>query len=370
MKQRKISFRLNTHITTIAILIITAIVIANFLMSKKVIIKSIEEGAINHSNLIISRISRITIGTEEIAKNISQQVLYYQQNNDVQYFINQIIESNSILENIEVELLIENIDSIVRYSSVTQTKTACVNDPSWIKLFKRSRENLPDTLIQGIWSDPFYCKIDTSHLLVAYILPVYKPNSTEIAGVVTCEISLRNMRKLLSEIKIGKSGYAFIIDKMGNFVTHPDESWILHMNLFEKPSRVFKGNVDKIESKIMQNQTGADRGISLYLNSHKAWFYFAPLANTGWKVIIVFPENELFSEINTVFKQIGKVAILGILILFLVNIFVFRKLLDPLERVTRAIQRFTFTPGKEPESGNEIKLLAESLENWQLKYGL
>jgi sigma-B regulation protein RsbU (phosphoserine phosphatase) len=45
-------------------------------------------------------------------------------------------------------------------------------------------------------------------------------------------------------------------------------------------------------------------------------------------------------------------------------------MLDPLVRITHAIQRFSSSPGKEQKSKNEIKMLAESLEEWQAKYGL
>lgn len=45
-------------------------------------------------------------------------------------------------------------------------------------------------------------------------------------------------------------------------------------------------------------------------------------------------------------------------------------MLDPLVRVTHAIQRFSSIPGKERKTKNEIRMLAESLEDWQVKYGI
>lgn len=370
MNQKGISFRLNTHITTIAIFIIAAIVYSNYHFSKKILLNKIEEGAINQSNLVIAKISRITVGTEEIAKNLSAQVLYYQKHNDLSFFLSKILESNHTIQNIEVDLLEPKQNSIVKYSPDMPEHPICASDISWLDLYFRLVKQKEDSLSSGLWTDPFYCKIDTTHLLVAFLFPVYTPGSNEISGMVSCQISLRNIRDLLSDIKISQTGYAFIIDKTGDFITHPREQWILSKNLFEKPSSIFKGNIEQVETQIRNSQRGADHGLSLYLNNQKSWFYYAPLQNTGWKVIIVFPENELFSEINIVFRRISMVAIIGIFLLFVLNIYVFRKLLDPLERVTQAIQRFTSTPGKESRSRNEIKMLAESLENWQIKYGL
>ena len=76
MSKKGISFRLNSHVTAFAILIISAIVYINYHFSNKILIKKIEEGAINQSNLVISRIARITVGTEEIARNVSFQAPY------------------------------------------------------------------------------------------------------------------------------------------------------------------------------------------------------------------------------------------------------------------------------------------------------
>ncbi|MFY9152566.1 MAG: SpoIIE family protein phosphatase [Prolixibacteraceae bacterium] len=370
MNKKGISFRLNAHITTIAILIIAAIVYSNYHFSKKVLLKKIDEGAINQSNLVISKISRITVSTEEIAKNISAQVFYYQKNNDLSFFLRKIVESNHTIQNIEVDLLDVKQNRVIKYSPIEAQSSVCAKDVSWMEYYFNSIKQKKDSLIPGVWTDPFFCSVDTTHLLVAYLYPVYVPDSENIAGIVCCQISLRNMRDLLSGIKIGQSGYAFIIDKSGNFITHPKKQWILSKNLFEKPSSIFKENIENIESQIKNNQSGADHGLSLYLNNQKSWFYFAPLVNTEWKTIIVFSEEELFNEINVVFRRISIVAIIGILLLFFMNLFVFRKLLDPLERVTKAIQRFTSAPGKEPKSRNEIIMLAESLEDWQIKYGL
>lgn len=370
MNQKGISFRLNSHITTIAIIIIASVVYINYHFSKRILIDKIEEGAINQSNLIISKISRITISTEEIAKNLSSQVFYFQKHNDLSSFIGKVINSNNTLQNIEVELLDPKLNEIIKYSSVEPDHLLCSDETSWMKYYFSHLVQNRESLSLGLWTDPFFCKIDTTHLLVAYLLPVYIPESNKIMGMVSCQISLRNMNNLLSEIQIGTNGYSFIIDKSGNFITHPKQQWILSKNLFEKPSTIFEGNIEHVESQIRNSKSGADHGLSMYLNNEKSWFYYAPLIHTGWKIIIVFPENELFREINVIYQRILMVAIIGILILFFVNIIVFRKLLNPLERVTQAIQRFTSAPGKESKSRNEIIRLAESLEEWQIKYGL
>lgn len=370
MKQRGISFLLNSHITTIAIVIIASIVYINYYFSKEVLVKKIEDGAVNQSNMVISKISRITVGTEEIVKNVSVQALYYFKHNDLDIFLQQVLKSNNIIESIHVELVGTDQKQLLKFSSNKQGQDICNPDSLTAEKFIFDLKFGNAKLSNGIWTRPFHSKSDTSHLFVSYKLPIYYPESKEIAGIVSCEISLKVMQQMLSKIQLGENGYAFIVDHDGNFLSHPRDEWILKRNLYKRPSTIFKGNIEDVESSIKQGRSGAGLGISDYLSNQAAWFYYAPITNSGWSVIIVIPEEELFKELHVIFRRIIVVSVLGIFLLFLVNIFVFRRMLDPLIRVTHAIQRFSSSPGKEHKSKNEIKMLAESLEEWQEKYGL
>jgi len=363
MSQKGISFRLNSHVTAFAILIISAVVYINYHFNNKILIEKIEEGAVNQSNLVISRISRITVGTEEIARNVSYQALYYYKHNDLDFFLQQVMASNSILESIHVELI----------DSINESYTSCLSTTHCLHRCNSENDiftNSLSTLDQGTWSKPFYCMNDTSHLLVTFRMPIFHPESKKILGHVYCEISLRKMKEMLTKLKIGDRGFAFIINNTGSFITHPNEKWILHENLFKNPPIIFYSDLSEIESKIRKGKIGTGYGLSEYLNNDKAWYYFAPLSNSGWTVIIVIPEKELFAQMDLIFQIIILVSGLGILLLFLLNMLIFRRILTPLARIASAIQRFSTLPGKEQKSKDEIKMLVDSLEDWQTKYGI
>lgn len=361
---------MNSQITTIAIIIIATIVYLNYHLSNKILIQKIEDGAVNQSNLVISSIARITIGTEEIARNVSYQTLYYYKNNDLDFFLQQILKSNRTIESIHVSLFNEQNSSTINFASGECNRIGCISDSLQSEKYISALFVSELKLNRGIWSKPYYCKSDTSSLFVAYQMPVYFPDVNELAGMVTFEISLKKIGKMLSEMQIGKQGYAFIVDQSGNYITHPQNEWILNRNLFAGSSAIFKDNSNANKPKLKEGRRGASLGISENSDHEKSWYYYAPLPNSDWVVIIVIPEKELFGDIHMIFHSIVLISVLGILLLFVLNMFVFRKMLDPLVRVTHAIQRFTSIPGKDKESGNEIKMLAESLEDWQVKYGV
>lgn len=370
MSTKGISFRLNSQITTIAIIIIASIVYINYHFSNKVLVQKIEEGAINQSNLVIFSIARITVGTEEIARNVSNQALYYYKNNDLDFFIHQVLQSNSTIESIHVSLFNGQNSPVIKFSSGKCDQNDCISNQLQAEDSISSLFTSETRFTHGVWSKPYYCKSDTSSLFVSYQMPVYYPNSNELAGMATFEVSLKKIGKMLSEMTIGKKGYAFIVDQLGNYITHPQNNRVLKRNMYKESPIIFKKNSPDFETNLKEGRRGASLGISEDSNHEKSWYYYAPLPNSGWNVIIVIPEDELFSDINLIYHSIFLVSVFGILILFFLNFIVFRRMLDPLVRVTYAIQRFTSMPGKDKKSGNEIKMLAESLEDWQVKYGV
>jgi len=371
MSQKGISFRLNSQITTIAILTITAIVFINYHFSNKILVQKIEEGAVNQSNLVISRIARITVGTEEIARNVAFQIPYYYKNNDVYLFLNQVLKSNPVISDIRVALFDEENRHFQNFSTrAKESNDFSVQDSIEINRFLSQLKLGNIKHGQGEWSAPFYSSGDSPQLLVTFRGPIYNPENQQYLGVVSCDVSMDVMRKMLSQIKIGERGYAFLIDHSKNFITHPKKEWVLKRNIDSISVKTFGERSADLEGKISQGKSGVVEGVSEYLGNQKAWYYFAPLSNSGWYAVIVFPENELFQDINSIFHIIIIVSVIGVILLFIINLLIFRKMLDPLIRVTYAIKSFTSAPGKDKKSNDEIKMLAESLEDWQTKYGL
>jgi len=361
MNQKGISFRLNSQVTIIAVLIISAIVYTNYHFSKKILIGKIEEGAINQSNLVVSRISRITVGTEEIAKNVSFQAFYYYKHNDIDTFLKQVAQANPVLESVHVEFIGNKNAQYSVCSSETHCRHRCNNSET---IFSDNAESIKT----GIWSRPFCCENDTTHLLVTYRYPILKPESKDIIGFVFCEVSLRKMREILLQIPINHKGCAFLVGEDGIYLTHPKIEWILKKNIFTNP--IFSAE----KKKEFQNQMKLGKNIAHYANSEyynnqPAWFYFADLPSTSWTAVIVIPESELFKEIHMIFVKILWVCGIGILVLFLLNMLIFSRVLTPLARISEAIYKFTSVPGVEKNTNDEVKILKDSLDNWQEKYG-
>ncbi len=162
--------------------------------------------------------------------------------------------------------------------------------------------------------------------------------------MVTADIQLSWLDEIVKEIKIGKSGYGFILSKNDVVIAHPDKS--IDLTPLDKK----KVSADKwqkyMESKSLERirlETKSGDS-SVYFKSPctsragDCWFAINTLGNTGWKVVIVLPEQELISRINTLTVKISIIAFAGLLLLLFVVIFISRHLTSPLAKLATATQ--------------------------------
>jgi methyl-accepting chemotaxis protein len=144
-------------------------------------------------------------------------------------FIN--IESNPELSQYLIDSLkgIKDSNPIVRtvYMS-TATKdyyrypisNAAINyDPTLRPWYKNAVENKGKV----VFSNPYKDAV-TGNTAVSISKTV--ENNGEIVGVVSMDIDFSELAKGLSEVKVGKNGYAVLLDKNGMLLTHPDEKLI------------------------------------------------------------------------------------------------------------------------------------------------
>ena len=370
MNKKRISYRLSIYILSISIVVISAIVLLNYNYTKRMLMQRIEESTISQSELIINRIARHIVRAQEITRNVANQSLYYHKHNDLGLFIKNVLETNPILNGIHVDLKPEISNGQLHYTAFKDSGSVACSDSDTQSIF----EHYPDFYKQleqspnGFWTEPYICPRDNKQYVIAFSFPIRLPGTGRIVGNASGEIAMNYINQVVSGIKIGEEGVSFVINKSGLFLTHPVHEWIMKRNLFELPEKILPDNSEELRTMIEAGKPASGFGYPEMYNYRKSWFYFAPMPYTNWTIIIVIPEKELFSDLWLVFRQIVTVSLIGIVLLFFISIYVFRRTLNPLVQITRDIQKFSFEGRKETVK-NEIVTLVESLEELQTRYG-
>lgn len=193
----------------------------------------------------------------------------------------------------------------------------------------------PKNLNTYQWSDPYFDEGGGNVQIITYSTPIYTQDTKTFAGIATADIKLKWLDKIVDEIKIGKSGYGYIVSKNDIVIAHPDKS----LNM--------KNLTDIVSDNIIAEdwQKYIDSKTTLFSVSLKVPCPYQEgicrvaiesLANTRWKVIVVLPEQDHVSEINSLTRQISFIAVAGIIILLVVIVFITRRITNPLANLALA----------------------------------
>jgi class 3 adenylate cyclase len=135
--------------------------------------------------------------------------------------------------------------------------------------------------------------------MITYSRPLYmgKGESRRFAGVLTADISLEWLEKIVSPIKVFKSGYVFMISSNGTFITHPQREYIMKKTIFDIARETQDTNLERI-GRVM---TSGERGLAANwspVTGEKAFLYYLPLPQYGWSLGVLCAQEELLSGVK------------------------------------------------------------------------
>ena len=155
-------------------------------------------------------------------------------------------------------------------------KTMDIADREYFKAGKRDGKANVGSLVKG--------KTAIKPVLIAYA-PL-KSDSGEFLGLLAVASDFEALNNIVTETKIGKTGYAFLIDDDGMVIAHPDEKLILEANINKIPG------MENIAREVMGQQKGQKyytfQGVEKLAS-------FAPAGIRSWSVITSQPKDEIMA---------------------------------------------------------------------------
>ncbi len=188
----------------------------------------------------------------------------------------------------------------------------------------------------------------------------------EFEGILAATIKLTTLSDIAEAIKIGKSGYGFILDGEASIVAHPDEK--IHMESVESmENRTGSAGLSKL---ITTMESGSVSGIIPdYLEGMAVVFLSNIKGTPGWKMGISIGLSEYNAAMRDAFGINLLIVSVSIVILMTAIIFFSRNLSRIIIRTakkTAEISKGDLTVEIDPEilnRGDEIGDLSRSLNN-------
>jgi signal transduction histidine kinase/HAMP domain-containing protein len=199
-----------------------------------------------------------------------------------------------------------------------------------------------------------------------YFSPVYFRKETEPymtiavagmgdrAGITVAEVNLKFIWDVISRIKIGKEGLAYVVDSRGHLIAHPDISYVLqkqdlsHLPQVKAARESTGGDVESVT--IARSPQGKE-----VLSAH------ANIAPLGWHVLVEQPLAEAFAPLYASLQRTGLLLVAGLVLAVLASLYVARRMVKPIEAIQGGAAQLA--AGKleqriEVNTGDELQALA------------
>lgn len=158
----------------------------------------------------------------------------------------------------------------------------------------------------------------------------------KIIGVLAGYARVEDFYNIASDIKVGKSGYAILMNKDGNIVYHPDKKVIDNKEL----------NLDKIKGKnkeltsIFENMIKGKAGSGKYnYKNQEKLIGYAPIKSTNWSIAVSVPEEQALVNLNSL-KNTVLILTLGAVVIGIIFSFIFSKnIAKPLITITNRAKK-------------------------------
>ena len=102
------------------------------------------------------------------------------------------------------------------------------------------------------WTEPYRCTEDTE-IVVAYVCPItetLRNRKQKTLGWISFELSLHFLNQLINGIKLGETGYVFMVSKEGTYISHPDQSKLYQNYFTDASKKVNKKDVIQIRNLV------------------------------------------------------------------------------------------------------------------------
>jgi signal transduction histidine kinase len=178
----------------------------------------------------------------------------------------------------------------------------------------------------------------------------------EITGVLQAETSLRDILDVVSSVKLGKAGYAYVVTRSGDLIAHANSRLVLqrrNLRPLDQVAAAFQSEPGEFRPKAI---------VTRNIEGQKVFSSYALIPILDWAVFIERPVGEAYAPIYASLLRTSILLLIGLGVALLASFFVARRVVWPLETLRQRVEqigRGDLNARLEIKSGDEIEILAD-----------
>lgn len=363
-KDSRLAIQISSTILAIVVFITTLLLFYNYTSAKKILLKDSREKSQATLELAIERLDA---RFNEIETTLNANDFFFDKNvsklsiNQINLFQEKLLNKNEYYYGTALAFTNKN-DAPYKYKfdkkivhKNLNTTTYNYKIQNWFLQPLKSNKSL--------WIDPYFDHGGGETFLSTYVIPIKKGDTP--TAILTIDVTLEWLEKIISSIKIYKSGYAFLLNSEGSFIVHPNKDLVNKENLRSLAKKLNQPYLIEIAEDIKNKKSGY-RKVLPFTTNKTAWLYYAPLKNTDWTLALIFPEEELYRDLHKLNHQLILIGAIGLTLLLILIVVIVNQTIRPLNYLAKAtglISQGDFnTPMPKVTQKNEIGELTQAFE--------
>ncbi|SDJ30688.1 GAF domain-containing protein [Bradyrhizobium sp. Rc2d] len=153
------------------------------------------------------------------------------------------------------------------------------------------------------------------------------------AGVSIAEVNLKLIWDVVSQIKVGNNGHAYVVGAQGRLIAHPDISLVLRNTDMSKLAQVRAAQAGHSDGTAEALQ-GA-----LNIQGQDVLTASAPISPLGWTMFVELPVEEAYAPLYAALQRLAIVLLAASLFAVLAGILLARRMVGPIQALRAGAAR-------------------------------
>ena len=180
------------------------------------------------------------------------------------------------------------------------------------------------------------------------------------AGVSIAEVNLKLIWDVVSKIKVGEHGQAYVVDARGRLIAHPDISLVLRNTDMTRLAQVQATQLAQAGKPAADIQAATD------IQGRSVLTAFAPVAPLGWTVFVELPVDEAYQPLIYSMQRTALVLFAALCLAALAGIFLARRMVVPIQALRAGAARIgggDLSQRISVNTGDELEALADQFND-------
>lgn len=234
-----------------------------------------------------------------------------------------------------------------KVSRVQMVRSEDLQEQATNEAFQRARKGA------SFFSPVYFVRQSEPYMRIAVPIERF---AGDVVGVLLAEVNLKYIWEVISQIKLGTTGYAYVISRDGDLVAHPDISLVLQKRSLKQ--------LGQVQAAL----AGAPGPFAAQANlaGQKVFAAYAPIPDLGWAVLVERAASEAYAPLYASILRTAILLLLGLVLAVVASWTIGRRVVRPVQVLREGAARIgagALNYRINIHTGDELEALADEFNH-------